>query len=147
MCSASAGCRVHPRWCTHPPRLALQTLDPHAVHLALSVCVAACSFFPSHPFRHQRRRSCRNGDGLLNFDEFKSGLRDLGVQLPDTELVSIWHEASSGEGSKPAGIATLQRQIPGHLYGAPPRPVRLQELRLFPCTHCTRKRAGRGAGP
>ena len=55
----------------------------------------------------------RNGDGLLNFEEFKSGLRDLSVQLPDHELVKIWHEASSQEGGKPAGRPTLHTQLQG----------------------------------
>ena len=58
----------------------------------------------------------RNGDGLLNFDEFKRGIRDLGVQLPDAELVSIWQEASSGEGSQPAGVPTFQGPLPGCFY-------------------------------
>ena len=44
--------------------------------------------------RNALARVDRNGDGLLNFDEFKRGLRGLGVQLPDQELVKIWHEAS-----------------------------------------------------
>ena len=55
----------------------------------------------------------RNGDGLLNFDEFKRGIRDLGVHLPDAELVSIWQEASCGEGFEPAGVPTFQGALPG----------------------------------
>ena len=60
----------------------------------------------------------RNGDGLLNFEEFKSGLRDLSVQLLDHELVKIWHEASSQEGGKPAGRPTFHTPLPGE---KPPR--------------------------
>jgi len=56
---------------------------------------------------------CRNGDGLLNFDEFKRGLRDLGVKLPDAELVSIWKEASSGDcAGKPAGKTAGRPTLP-----------------------------------
>lgn len=63
--------------------------------------------------RNALARVDRNGDGLLNFDEFKSGLRGLGVQLPDQELVKIWHEASSQEGGVPAGRPTFQGPLPG----------------------------------
>ena len=63
--------------------------------------------------REALSRVDRNGDGLLNFDEFKSGLRGLGVQLPDKELVKIWHEASSEEGATPAGKPTFQGPLPG----------------------------------
>jgi hypothetical protein len=63
--------------------------------------------------RNALARVDRNGDGLLNFDEFKRGLRGLGVQLPDQELVKIWHEASSQEVGKPAGRPTFQGPLPG----------------------------------
>ena len=67
----------------------------------------------ANELRNALARVDRNGDGLLNFDEFKSGLRDLGVALPEQEIAKIWHEASNGSSSiyanaKAAGRPTLQ---------------------------------------
>ncbi len=51
----------------------------------------------------------RNGDGLLNFDEFKSGIKGLGVQLPEAELQKIWQEASMEPfQARPAGQTAFQ---------------------------------------
>mmetsp|Transcript_35554 Transcript_35554/g.111231 ORF Transcript_35554/g.111231 Transcript_35554/m.111231 type:complete len:638 (-) Transcript_35554:1557-3470(-) len=36
----------------------------------------------------------RDGDGLLNFKEFRKGLEEIGISLKDDEISSIWKEAS-----------------------------------------------------
>ena len=57
----------------------------------------------------------RNGDGLLNFDEFKSGIKELGVQLPEAELVKIWQEASMEPfQARPAGQTAFQCSLDGN---------------------------------